>query len=806
MLLRALLAFLVATGGMGCGSSESPPDEPACVPGMAAAALAPPRGLRPGQPYRWLSRSLKSPLGVTIETYGLAVDGVPVFGRHEVEIYDRRGELTHRAGSGGEVLAELERRGPAAWASWHHPLASSSSSRLAEKRADPLVRSTQRPVWHYAAGDLVPAVVAERLDLTRDPPVGDIRLLDAVTGAELARRNAIYDIADPEYLVYARDDGRPLCSPLGDTMPHPTGAPDGRVPPLVTQSAHRQSGVVAALPDPWLPAAATETRGNNVVAFFDSLLDSAGKLVDLTDASGNNTPQYGPEPDTAHGDFFASAAGDRFAFIYDPTKTRSEYFQDGQIGSSAPPPNPNDSATEAKIVQAFYSTNWLHDFFYRAGFDEKAGNAQASSFGRGGADCDPLIVHAGFSETFTFPAPDGQSPVIELGVNRRSGSRRDASMDFTIVAHEWGHTLIGALAGGIGDTDALGNLQGQEMHEGIADFVGILTNVSSLDPLGAYAVGSYDNLDYVENRSALPAVEAPADSMYYGIRRYPYSLDFHKNPLTFRHLAEPPPTDMPYYNWKGRGPILSESHTAGEVFSEALFHCFGNIVAAHPGASFEDQRARMAQVVVAGLAAFPDHPSMLEARNAFLDVIRLAHPADDYPACRAGFAARGMGADALGPDKDFGEPDPLSFPPYDPADVKESFLDRDRALRPTSSGFTADTAGGAGRGTVDVELRNTGLVALSASAADVTAAVPAAATFPNGAHADLGPLSPEKKATAHIGVALNACLLPPHPSQPGFTLFEYTVKTTSSDGDEVTRETTFDVAVPPPAGPCPATR
>src|SRR6185436_13984741 len=110
--------------------------------------------------------------------------------------------------------------------------------------------------------------------------------------------------------------------------------------------------------------------------------------------------------------------------------------------------------------------------------------------------------------------------------------------------------------------------------------------------------------------------------MYYGIRRYPYSLDFDKNPLTFRHLAEPPPTDLPYYNWKGRGPLLSESHTAGEVFSQALFECFGNIVAAHPGAEFEGLRARMAQYLVAGLAAFPDRPSMLDARNAFLGVIR----------------------------------------------------------------------------------------------------------------------------------------------------------------------------------------
>src|SRR5437764_13445791 len=95
---RVLLALLVSTG-MACGSSGSPADEPACVPGMHVAALAQPPGLRPGQPYRWLSRTLKSPLGLTIRTYGLAVDGIPIFGRHEVEIYDRLGALAGHTGS-----------------------------------------------------------------------------------------------------------------------------------------------------------------------------------------------------------------------------------------------------------------------------------------------------------------------------------------------------------------------------------------------------------------------------------------------------------------------------------------------------------------------------------------------------------------------------------------------------------------------------------------------------------------------------------------------------------------------------------
>jgi len=85
---------------------------------------------------------------------------------------------------------------------------------------------------------------------------------------------------------------------------------------------------------------------------------------------------------------------------------------------------------------------------------------------------------------------------------------------------------------------------------------------------------------------------------------------------------------------------------------------------------------------------------------------------------------------------------------------------------------------------------------------DITPAVPAAAAFPNGAHAEIGPLAAGKTSTAHLGVVLNACLLPSDPSHPGLKLFEYTVKATSADGAEVTREATYRIAVPPPAGPC----
>ena len=42
----------------------------------------------------------------------------------------------------------------------------------------------------------------------------------------------------------------------------------------------------------------------------------------------------------------------------------------------------------AGVVQLFYVTNFLHDWFYDDGFDEGAGNSQAQNFARGGAGND----------------------------------------------------------------------------------------------------------------------------------------------------------------------------------------------------------------------------------------------------------------------------------------------------------------------------------------------------------------------------------------------------------------------------------
>src|SRR6185295_9236002 len=84
-------------------------------------------------------------------------------------------------------------------------------------------------------------------------------------------------------------------------------------------------------------------------------------------------------------------------------------------------PNADPKLAEARqgtIQQLFYDVNFLHDWYYEAGFDEAAGNAQASNYGRGGAENDRLRAEGQeFSSRNTsnmLTPADGTSPRMQM--------------------------------------------------------------------------------------------------------------------------------------------------------------------------------------------------------------------------------------------------------------------------------------------------------------------------------------------------------------------------------------------------------
>lgn len=223
-------------------------------------------------------------------------------------------------------------------------------------------RARARKMWHRSSGTLVAAWVVEAYTSRVDSTDGDAwRTVIAADGRVLARENLEADAAF-DYRVFAEPTGdlRPLDGPIADVSPHPTGTPDGSYPAYVAPSLVRVEGLNAAPgggTDAWLPANATETIGNNVEAY-----------ADISAPSG-----------LTFGDFRATTTAERaFDRIYD----------------TASAPLASQAQQMASITSLFFVINWLHDFWYDAGFTEAAGNAQNDNYGRGGEDRDALLAEA----------------------------------------------------------------------------------------------------------------------------------------------------------------------------------------------------------------------------------------------------------------------------------------------------------------------------------------------------------------------------------------------------------------------------
>lgn len=565
-----------------------------------------------------------------------------------------------------------------------------------------------KTVYFPARGRLIAAYYIELLGrrVRQEQLEGWGSVVSAETGEILRHASQIHE-AVHSYRVYADASGTPLVDAYGNTVPHPTAMPDGwlpTVPAPMQLIALDHAGLSTG--DPWLPAGATHTIGNNVDAFFNSLVADSG--VWTSEGDGPFTP--------SDGDFRAPlSSATTFDYPYDATATASDYFQ--RPGQPATPIPVGSAQLNAKIVQAFYATNWLHDLFYDLGFDEAAGNAQHDNYGRGGLDGDRLLVSAGFGATFVYTPADGESPHMYLGLNGSSDTRRDTSgFDFPVIAHEWTHTLFRRLAG-MSSTEQNGAL-----NEGTADFVGSLLTVreshrdaapASSTFSGAYALGAYDNLDYDFPLDTLPRAGSPGypdNTYYYGIRRFPYTADLSRNPLTLRHIAygNDLPASPARFDWKFRSLVNSEVHSAGEVWASALWQCARNILADETRFTFEERKRRVLAYLVAGLKLFPTDANFIEARNAILFAIRAAD-STDYELCRDGFATRGFGVGALAPER-FGVGN---------KGVRESFSRSDAALSFVDWQLD-EISGGDGDGVLDVgeqgrltvTVQNTGLVPL----------------------------------------------------------------------------------------------
>jgi hypothetical protein len=215
-------------------------------------------------------------------------------------------------------------------------------------------------------------------------------VIAADDGRVLHRRSMIANESFT-YRVWADEGGdqRPADGPEADNTPYPLAAPEDVIlddvkPVLITIEGFNNNP--DGEPDPWLPVGATETVGNNVDAY-----------VDHTAPSG-----YNPE----NGEFRA---------VVNDANTFDYIYNNGKEPLSSP------EQSMAAIVQLFYDTNWLHDYWYDSGFNEAAGNAQDDNYGRGGAGGDRMQAQAqdgaltGSRNNANMMTPsDGVSPVMQM--------------------------------------------------------------------------------------------------------------------------------------------------------------------------------------------------------------------------------------------------------------------------------------------------------------------------------------------------------------------------------------------------------
>ena len=225
----------------------------------------------------------------------------------------------------------------------------------------------------------------------------------------------------------------------------------------------------------------------------------------------------------------------------------------------------------------------------------------------------------------------------------------DGSIDNAVVAHEWGHYISNRL---IGNANGITTNMSAGLGEGWADFHAMLMMVKAEDAMVAANAnfgGTYAMPGYTSEDPKIPGV-GTSIGHYSGFRRYPYSTNLAKNPLTFKHIqnntalpTSPPPAF-------GDATNNAEVHSTGEIWASMLWGCYASLLRDTGRLTFDQAQDRMKRYIVAAYKITPINPTLIEARNALLAAIGANDPADVGP-CLDAFAARGAGLGALSGDR-----------------------------------------------------------------------------------------------------------------------------------------------------------
>ncbi len=322
--------------------------------------------------------------GATAQRFTQVIDGMPVYHQELRMLVRDDGSLVT---STGRLFSRRTRRAKPHFVDDEAGAIQRAIRVHYGDRAMQLGKARARKMWVVSpsGGDeLIAAWVVEAYTSEPGSTSGDLRRTILRDDGRVISDESLVADAAFSYLVWADTTGEkhPADGPTADATPHPTGTPDGSYPAYVAPSVVSVDSLSAS-GDPWLAADATTTSGNNVDAY-----------ADLSAPNGLGS-----------GDFRATANGTAFDHSYDTSKG----------------PLVDTDQQMASITSLFYTINWLHDFWYDAGFDEEAGNAQSSNYGRGGVEDDVFLAEAqdnalgGSRNNANMSTPDdGMSPRMQV--------------------------------------------------------------------------------------------------------------------------------------------------------------------------------------------------------------------------------------------------------------------------------------------------------------------------------------------------------------------------------------------------------
>jgi outer membrane protein assembly factor BamB len=436
-------------------------------------------------------------------------------------------------------------------------------------------------------------------------------VVDASSGEVLVRLNQTCSYSNASYRVYTSDSPSPF-SP-GWSFPL-TNQPAVVATQLLTLSALS----AVASPNGWINDGDNQTAGNNVTAS----LNRSAQRPNLTL----------------------------------PTQGSSWRVFDFPLDLSQDPSNYENFA----VVNLFYRCNWMHDRLYDLGFTEAAGNFQNNNFGRGGASGpDGILAYAQYgadvhyeggyaNNSYFFPAGDGTNGEIWMFLFTGPAPARDSDLDSERVCHEYTHGLSNRLVGqgnsGIGITAP----QSLGLGEGWSDFYALsLLSEPGDNVHGSYPMGGYATYDFghIFNQN-----------YYYGIRRYPYSTDVARNPLTLRdidpNLANNCSSGVPYttIGIRSLNPCTStnasEAHNVGEVWCVTLWEARANVID-HYGWLVGNEL--ILELVTDGMVLSPADPTFTQARDAIIQADLVDTGGANWKRLWTAFARRGLGWGAVAP-------------------------------------------------------------------------------------------------------------------------------------------------------------